>query len=134
MPAVVSCRCGQRFQAPDRLLGKTLPCPACGQPLAIPAAKSQSTTGPAPAATPAPVPAESGLVVSCACGRSFRASQSLRGRTARCPACGGPISIPPAESAEVDLFGIDPLMNSDPLAAAMAMPIANSLVGHAANP
>jgi hypothetical protein len=66
------------------------------------------------------------LAVTCTCGRSFRAPDSLRGRTAKCPACGGPIQIPPAQPAEVDLFSIDPLMAADPFAAkpASADPLA----------
>jgi hypothetical protein len=38
MPVVASCRCGQRFLAQDHLLGRTVPCPACGNPLMIPTA------------------------------------------------------------------------------------------------
>lgn len=37
MPIVVTCRCGRRFQAIDALVGKRVRCPACGEPLAIPA-------------------------------------------------------------------------------------------------
>jgi len=37
MPILVKCRCGQSFHAPENLAGQTLPCPACGQGLPIPA-------------------------------------------------------------------------------------------------
>lgn len=32
----VACQCGQRFAAEERLAGRTLKCPKCGQPLKIP--------------------------------------------------------------------------------------------------
>lgn len=36
MPISVSCQCGKHFQAPDRLAGRAVKCPSCGNPLAIP--------------------------------------------------------------------------------------------------
>jgi len=36
MPIKVSCQCGQAFNAPDKLAGKTVKCPKCQNPLAIP--------------------------------------------------------------------------------------------------
>lgn len=44
------------------------------------------------------------------------------------------IQIPPAESAEVDIFSIDPLMRSDPLFAALPMPSADPLAAPAGGP
>jgi len=41
MPIKVACKCGQRFAAPDKLAGKAVKCPKCGQPLRIPAAGTQ---------------------------------------------------------------------------------------------
>lgn len=38
MPQVVECRCRQRFNAADSLVGSVVPCPACGAPITIPAA------------------------------------------------------------------------------------------------
>ena len=45
MPIKISCRCGQRFQAPDKLAGKKVRCPKCGNPLAIPAATRPPAAG-----------------------------------------------------------------------------------------
>ncbi|MCP4816828.1 MAG: hypothetical protein GY888_30315 [Planctomycetaceae bacterium] len=50
MPIKISCRCGQRFQAPEKLAGKKVRCPKCGDPLVIPTAGSPGT---ARQATPA---------------------------------------------------------------------------------
>jgi uncharacterized Zn finger protein (UPF0148 family) len=49
MPIKVSCTCGASFAAKDELAGKTLPCPKCRQPLAIPG-------GATPAQRKAPAP------------------------------------------------------------------------------
>ncbi len=35
MPIKVSCHCGQSFQAKDELMGQTLLCPKCHEPLTI---------------------------------------------------------------------------------------------------
>jgi len=43
MPIKISCRCGQRFQAPEKLAGKKVRCPKCGDPLVIPTAGSPGT-------------------------------------------------------------------------------------------
>ena len=51
MPIVVACRCGQRFQAGDEH-AERVSCPACGQPLTIPATTllpRSPATGRAPA-------------------------------------------------------------------------------------
>jgi hypothetical protein len=48
MPIAVQCKCGKAFRAKDELAGKTVRCPGCQQPLAIPSA------APAPARTAAP--------------------------------------------------------------------------------
>jgi DNA-directed RNA polymerase subunit RPC12/RpoP len=78
MPVVVSCRCGQRFAANEKLIGQQVPCPACGKLLAI-----GNSIGTA-----------QGIYVSCRCGRAFSAPESLRGRETRCPGCGGVIRVP----------------------------------------
>ena len=39
MPVIVACQCGQRFKAIDELMGTRVNCPACGQPLDIPASE-----------------------------------------------------------------------------------------------
>src|SRR5438046_785007 len=78
MPVVVACRCGQRFAANEQLIGQQVPCPACGNLLAI----------------GRPIGTGQGIYVSCRCGRAFSAPKSLRGRETRCPGCGGVIRVP----------------------------------------
>ncbi len=53
MPIKVTCACGQSFAAKDELAGRTVKCPKCSRPLAIPAA---GTGGAVPAASAAPRP------------------------------------------------------------------------------
>ena len=36
MPISVQCVCAKKFSAPDKLAGKRVKCPSCGQPLDIP--------------------------------------------------------------------------------------------------
>lgn len=122
MPLTVTCRCGKWFAAPDHLAGTTAACPSCGSPIAIQASgtaaaqPAQSRAAPTPKAQPA----AAGLVVSCACGQSYKAPESLRGQSLPCPACGRAIPIPaaaqPKAPAAVGQFGLDPLGSSDPLA------------------
>lgn len=153
MPVVVSCQCGQRFSAQEQLYGKRVKCPACGGPLLVPApaaaataasparqstaARAQVATAPKKPAGPAQAAASQaaarpGVKVACACGQAFLALETMRGKTARCPACGKPISIPPADLVGGDLMSVDPmLMGNDPLSAAMSSPLADPL---AANP
>jgi hypothetical protein len=98
MPVVVSCQCGKRFAAKDHLVGKRVPCPACGNLLTVAA-------GPPP-----------GIYVACACGRSFLAPESMAGRQAHCKGCGRVLQVPdsPAEPAPLDLTTL-PLGPLEPL-------------------
>ena len=56
---VVACKCGKRFQASAKLLGKAVKCPGCGNPLKVqkagtkPAAAKTAATKPTPAPRPA---------------------------------------------------------------------------------
>jgi hypothetical protein len=43
MTIEVACRCGQRFNCPPEYAGRTLPCPACGGPIAIPIPRQEPT-------------------------------------------------------------------------------------------
>ena len=52
MPIKVTCACGQSFAAKDELAGRTVKCPKCSRPLAIPAA---GAAAPAPSPQPQPV-------------------------------------------------------------------------------
>src|SRR5262245_28159248 len=97
MPVVVLCRCGKRFAAQDHLIGRQVPCPACGKSLAVAPGGS--------AATP-------GIVVTCACGRAFLAQEAHRGRQANCPTCNRVIQVPTAtpatEPLELGNFAAEP--------------------------
>ena len=42
MPTAISCTCGKSFRVPDHLQGKAVKCPACGEPIAVPASESSS--------------------------------------------------------------------------------------------
>src|SRR5437588_6084651 len=46
------------------------------------------------------------IVVSCQCGRRFKAKDQWAGRRAKCPGCGGPLIIPtpPAAVPPDELF------------------------------
>ncbi len=92
MPVTVSCRCGQRFAAPDRLQGQSVPCPVCGNSLAIPAA---------------------GVRIHCRCGMVSFAPDSLRGTTTRCPGCRDLIRVPDIDPE--DLPVATPQAPVDPL-------------------
>jgi len=46
MPIKIRCRCGQGFQAPDKLAGKKVRCPKCGNPLLIPAPEREPEASP----------------------------------------------------------------------------------------
>ena len=54
MSVNVQCACGQRFAANDRLAGKWVKCPKCGQPLKIPVAEAMLDVKPVIRAAPAP--------------------------------------------------------------------------------
>lgn len=52
MPIPVTCRCGQSFAAGDHLAGRTVQCPKCKSPLAIPAPQAAATPLSGPAQQP----------------------------------------------------------------------------------
>lgn len=57
---VVACKCGKRFQAGAKLLGKVVKCPGCGNPLKVQqarAAQAPAKTAPARTAPARPAPA-----------------------------------------------------------------------------
>jgi hypothetical protein len=76
MPQAVTCQCGARFAAKDELAGKTVRCPKCKQPIAIPRAEMPP---PAPASGVGSILDEIGF-------------KSTEGGT-KCPHCEG--VIPP---------------------------------------
>lgn len=89
MPIPVACSCGKSFAAPDNLAGKTVRCPGCQQPLAIPAAGQA-----APQTRPQGGGAGAGkIVVACGCGAKFAAGAELAGRQVKCPKCGQALTV-----------------------------------------
>lgn len=126
MAISVQCACGKSLSAKDELAGRRVKCPACQQPLLIPAAQkpvaatsisarcdcgetfnakpeSAGKTVKCPkCANPVQIPegpaqaAEPGVKVTCACGNSLNAPPRLAGKTVRCPACKSPLAIPKA--------------------------------------
>ncbi len=130
MPIPVKCQCGQQFKAKDKLAGKAVKCPKCGNPLKI---------GMPAAATPTAQTAKSTMQsakipVTCQCGKTFQAPPKLAGKRVKCPACGQGIQIPtpnaqptPQPVALADPLGDHPLGAplSDPLSDALSDPLAN---------
>lgn len=99
MPIPVACRCGKSFAAKDELAGKVIQCPACQQPLQIPAPGQQGARpagGAAPrspaAGTPAATP-DGKIVVACGCGARFAAGAELAGKQVKCPKCGQALTV-----------------------------------------
>jgi len=99
MPITVTCRCGQRFAAPDSLQGQKVPCPICHSPIEIPLA---------------------GLHITCRCGMTSFAAESQRGQTTRCPGCGDLIRVPALLQEELPVAG--PAALEEPLAPPIAAP------------
>jgi hypothetical protein len=87
MSVQVVCRCGSRFLAEDRLLGKQVPCPECGAALPIPAPSAVKAAGSRARS------GDAATVVVCRCGGRFQARSDLIGKTVRCPQCGGALRI-----------------------------------------
>ena len=116
MSAIVTCRCGARFQAATHLAGKQVACPTCAQPIAIPAS---AKTAASPATTP-----KQAIQVRCGCGTLLKAKPALVGKTVKCPACQQALKIepptsmpntavtPPAEDS-IDPLGLGGLGTSD---------------------
>ena len=86
MPIAVSCQCGKKFAAPEKLAGKSVKCPGCTQPIAIP----ELAGGVAKPATQS----AGNITVSCRCGKKFAAPPILAGKKVKCPACSAPLAIP----------------------------------------
>jgi hypothetical protein len=86
MPIRVTCVCGKSYPCKDEFAGQSVPCPACGQMIQVPALPA--------AAAPAPKPAAHAIYVTCACGKSYPAKSEFAGQSVPCPACGRSIQIP----------------------------------------
>ena len=87
MAVEVACQCGKRFAAQPHLMGKTVKCPVCGQPITIPSSEA--------------VPNQAACVVACQCGQRFRAQPHLAGKQVGCPKCGRTIQVPGQEAPVV---------------------------------
>ena len=85
MSIIVSCICGQRFQADDHLAGRQVPCPACGEPLLIPDLSNHSLVELVDLEATGPTER---IPVACSCGKRFRAEPNLRDKIISCPSCG----------------------------------------------
>jgi hypothetical protein len=84
VPIPVTCRCGQSFAAGDHLAGRTVQCPKCKSPLAIPAPqRAAAPLAPAaPQAPASPQPFAAGPSIFDDAGmRTFTAGKPL------CPEC-----------------------------------------------
>ena len=105
MPQIVECRkCSKRFQAPDQLAGKSLPCPVCKTIITIPPLKA-AAAGNSAAAQPASPP-PMGVAQCPHCTKKFKAPVKLQGKTVPCPSCKAAFNIrfaaataPPAPKA-----------------------------------
>jgi hypothetical protein len=68
--------CGKTHQAKDELAGKSVKCPACSQPIQVPAAAAAQ------------------LSVQCpGCGAGYRLGAQLAGKVVKCKQCGGQIVV-----------------------------------------
>lgn len=89
MSIPTACSCGKRVNAPDHLAGKTVKCPGCGNPLAIPQASSGShelfdEAGMAEGGCPKCGAEMSPTAVLCvACGFNRQTGEQLKGVAAK---------------------------------------------------
>src|SRR4051812_27380450 len=102
MPQIIECpKCAKKLNAPDKLAGMRVACPACQAAVSIPPIKtapnqlapSQRVNAPSriaavgkPSTNPTTV--SSVVVVQCPhCTKKFKGSAQLQGKSVRCPAC-----------------------------------------------
>lgn len=52
------------------------------------------------------------ISVTCACGESFQAPREAEGKRMKCPACGGPVSVPRFDNDDDEEFAGSPLRTS----------------------
>jgi hypothetical protein len=92
----VQCQCGKKLQAKRELAGKTAKCPACGQPVKLPAAPTVASASPTPTAA-APekecprcfAMAPEVQILCLSCGYDFRTGKTVK-------VTGKPAAKPPA--------------------------------------
>jgi RsiW-degrading membrane proteinase PrsW (M82 family) len=96
MPQIIECpKCAKKLNAPDKLAGMRVACPACQSVVSIPPIKAASNQQVAsrvasavlpPSVTPATI--QSAAIIQCPhCAKKFKGSIQLRGKSIRCPAC-----------------------------------------------
>lgn len=94
----VKCRCGKVLAAPFKAAGKQVQCPACKQPLKVPASASHPDSQPdkkSPPAAEAPKASASEKVkVKCQCGKVLAVDPKLAGKAVKCPQCQAAIRVP----------------------------------------
>lgn len=124
MEIPVSCTCGKSFKAKPTLAGKTVACPSCKSPIAIPAAAAPappsnpvpaapappSPAQPAPAATPMP---GAEIVMACGCGQQFKVDGQFAGQQVNCPAC-QTLCVIPTQQASPFMGGMPQQMAPQP--------------------
>ncbi|MFN7769544.1 MAG: HEAT repeat domain-containing protein [Planctomycetaceae bacterium] len=94
----VQCQCGKKLQAKAELAGKTAKCPACGQPVKLPAAPPAATATPSSEAPEKECPrcfamAPAAQILCLSCGYDFRTGKTVKvtGKpTAKPPPTSGP--------------------------------------------
>ena len=90
---VVVCQCGQKIRATERLVGKTVRCPKCQQPVKIPA--DQAT-----ASVKKKSPGDKIRAQCEACGTKLAVKPELAGKRVQCPKCKQPVKIPTTNKGE----------------------------------
>jgi len=123
MTIIVTCDCGKRMKANDKLAGKRVRCPECKEPVSIPqAASSQAASSQAgKQRIPTSPPASSLPKAQCACGQIIAYNPANAGKAGQCPGCGQGFLIPGDDEgvvegesvADENPFDLDPL-STDP--------------------
>lgn len=95
-------RCGQKLAVPDRIQGKTLPCPKCQRPLIVPTGDGvlkRDIPPPAPAVDELAV-TENDMSFDCMhCNYLLIMDKRGAGMTVPCPGCGKMITVPQPKEA-----------------------------------
>lgn len=95
---IICPHCGQRTLVDAASVGAIRKCLRCGKILVIPAAATGSAAGSAVVAAHLP---PGSIVVTCSCGRMYRATAQSGARHGTCPVCGAEIVVPGSPSAAV---------------------------------
>ena len=88
MSIQIECPCGQKSVAKDKLRGKTIACPKCGQKLLV-GSNSLQASGRAGAT----------ILATCQCGKRLSVPAKLAGQRVNCPGCGEAVAVPDGTKA-----------------------------------